>query len=444
MDAIRNPVMKSFFITLVWAALTLMAEQAALSQSLPAQALSILEKRCLTCHGEQMAMSGLRLLSHGQLLQGGSRGPALKPGDPSASLIYQAVTYSGKLTMPPTGKLPPEEIEVLRTWIEKGAEWPEHEVQAVKSEWWAFRAPRHPRVPAIPGAQNPVDSFLLEKLQSARIQPAAEADRRTLLRRACYDLLGLPPGPDQIRAFLNDKSSDAWERLIDSLLASPRYGEKWGRHWLDLVRYGDTSGFEQDPYTLEAWRYRDYVIKSLNDDKPYDRFVQEQIAGDERWPEDAEARTGTGFYRVGANRDMLFKVEELNLVEKLTDSVETTTSVFLGLTVGCARCHDHKFDPIPQRDFYRMQAIFAPAINDRVFLEYNMARFHDIAANYREFKLRQSAFTSIACSNPIATNCARKRFPGFPRRRSLSWQFQRRSALPSSRPWRLNLRTRFG
>jgi len=170
---------------------------------------------------------------------------------------------------------------------------------------------------------------------------------------------------------------------------SPRYVEKWGRHWLDLVRYGDTAGFEQDPYTLEAWRYRDYVIKSFNDDKPYDRFVKEQIAGDELWPDNPDARTGTGYYRVGTNRDMLFKVEDQNQVEKLTDYVDTTASVFLGLTVGCARCHDHKFDPIPQRDFYRMQAIFAPAVNDRVFLEYNEARFYDIAANYREFKLRQ-------------------------------------------------------
>ena len=229
----------------------------------------------------------------------------------------------------------------------------------------------------------------MEKLKASHIEPAAEADRLTLLRRACFDLHGLPPTQDQVKAFLSDSAPGAWERLIDSLLASPRYGEKWGRHWLDLVRYGDTSGFEQDPYTLEAWRYRDYVIKSLNDDKPYDKFVKEQLAGDELWPDDPEARTGTGYFRVGANRDMLFKVEDLNAVERLTDAVDTTSTVFLGLTTGCARCHDHKFDPIPQRDFYRMQAIFAPAVNDRVFLEYNMARFYDIAANSREFKLRQ-------------------------------------------------------
>ena len=170
--------------------------------------------------------------------------------------------------------------------------------QAVQSDWWAFCKPLRPKVPGTAGA-HPVDAFLMEKLKAAHIEPAAEADRLTLLRRACFDLHGLPPTPDQVKAFLNDTAPGAWERLIDSLLASPRYGEKWGRHWLDLVRYGDTSGFEQDPYTLEAWRYRDYVIKSLNDDKPYDKFVKEQLAGDELWPDDPEARTGTGLFQSG-------------------------------------------------------------------------------------------------------------------------------------------------
>ena len=173
-----------------------------------------------------------------------------------------------------------------------------------------------------------------------------------------------------------------------SLLASPRYGEKWGRHWLDLVRYGDTSGFEQDPYLLYAWRYRDYVIDSFNQDKPYDRFVKEQIAGDELYPDDPVAQTGTGYYTVGPNRDMLYKVEDVNRVETLTDYVDTTGSVFLGLTVGCARCHDHKFDPIPQRDYYRMQAIFVPAEKTRVFLQYDPARGYDLG---RELTAGQAA-----------------------------------------------------
>jgi hypothetical protein len=360
-----------------------------MSQTLAEQARAVIEQRCLSCHGEQVAMSGLRMLTREQILQGGGRGSAVKPGDPANSLLFKTLSHGEKLAMPPTGKLPFDEIEILRAWIEKGAAWPQGKRQAVNSQWWAFSKPRCPEVPQIPGVKNPVDAFVSQRLKAIGLEPVAEADKLTLLRRACFDLHGLPPSPEQSKAFLNDATPEAWERLIDSLLASPRYGEKWARQWLDLVRYGDTSGFEQDPYTLEAWRYRDYVIKSFNDDKPYDRFVKEQIAGDQLWPDDAEAGTGTGYYRVSTNRDMLFKVEELNVVERLTDYVDTTSTVFLGLTTGCARCHDHKFDPIPQRDFYRMQAIFAPAVNDRVFLEYNMARFYDIAANSREFKLRQ-------------------------------------------------------
>jgi hypothetical protein len=221
------------------------------------------------------------------------------------------------------------------------------------------------------------------------LQPAAAADRRTLIRRIYYDLHGLPPTPDAIEKFIADKSPDAYEKLVDELLASPRYGEKWGRHWLDLVRYGDTSGFEQDPYLLYAWRYRDYVIDSFNQDKPYDRFVKEQIAGDELYPDDPVAQSGTGYYTVSPNRDMLFKVEDVNRVETLTDYVDTTGSVFLGLTVACARCHDHKFDPISQRDYYRMQAIFVPAEKTRIFLQYDPARGYDLAENLRHAKLRE-------------------------------------------------------
>ncbi len=381
--------MRAHFPTLAALMAVLAVPMPAANDSAAVQAVAIVEKHCLQCHSEQTAMSGLRLIGREQILKGGKRGPAVKPGSPSESLLFQAVSHTGTFSMPPGGQLDPAEIELLRVWIEKGAAWPEGSSRSPSSDWWAFHKAKRPAVPQVAGATTPIDAFLLEKLHAAGIEPAVEADKLTLIRRASLDLHGLPPTPEQVRAFLNDSSPDAWEHLIDSLLASPRYGEKWGRHWLDLVRYGDTAGFEQDPYTLEAWRYRDYVIKSFNDDKPYDRFAKEQIAGDELWPDNPDARMGTGYYRVGTNRDMLFKVEDLNLVEKLTDYVDTTSSVFLGLTVGCARCHDHKFDPIPQRDFYRMQAIFAPAINDRVSLEYNDARFYDIEANYREFRLRQ-------------------------------------------------------
>jgi hypothetical protein len=370
-------------------ACAIFAVTAAQSEPLNTKAAGILQQRCVTCHSGASAMSDLQLTGREQILRGGKRGPAVKPGAATDSLLFQAVSHTGKLTMPPGAKLADDEIETLRVWIDKGAEWPKEGVALKNADWWAFHKPSRPEVPAIAGVHSPIDAFILEKLRAAGIEPAPEADRLTLLRRACFDLHGLPPTPEQTRQFLDDKSPQAWEHLIDSLLASPRYGEKWGRHWLDLVRYGDTAGFEQDPYILEAWRYRDWVIKSFNDDKPYDRFAKEQIAADELYPNEPEARVGTGYYRVGTNRDMLFKVEDVNAVEKLTDYVDTTSQVFLGLTVGCARCHDHKFDPIPQRDFYRMQAVFAPVINDRVFLDYNPARFYDIAANTREFKLRQ-------------------------------------------------------
>ena len=381
--------MRAQFPTLATLVAVLAAPMPAANDSTAVQAVAIVEKHCLQCHSEKTAISGLRLTGREQILKGGKRGPAVKPGSASGSLLFQAVSHTGLISMPPGGQLDPAEIEVLRVWIETGAAWPEGSSRSASSDWWAFHKAKRPAVPQVAGATTPIDDFLLEKLHAAGLEPAAEADKLTLIRRASFDLLGLPPKSEEVRAFLKNSSPDAWEHLIDSLLASPRYGEKWGRHWLDLVRYGDTAGFEQDPYTLEAWRYRDYVIKSFNDDKPYDRFAKEQIAADELFPNEPEARVGTGYYRVGTNRDMLFKVEELNIVEKLTDYVDTTSQVFLGLTVGCARCHDHKFDPIPQRDFYRMQAIFTPAINDRVFLEYNEAHFYDLQANNREFRLRQ-------------------------------------------------------
>jgi hypothetical protein len=355
----------------------------------PERALGILQQRCQQCHGDAMDMSGLRLNSREALLKGGKHGPAVQPGDAARSRLYQAITQAIQPAMPPGKPLAADEIAVLKEWIDSGAVWPENVTAAPKSQWWAFQKPKRPAVPQIANTENPIDAFLLAKLQSKSLKPAPEADRITLARRAYFDLHGLPPTAEQVRAFVNDRSPDAYGKMIDELLASPRYGEKWGRHWLDLVRYGDTSGFEQDPYNLEAWRFRDWVIRSFNQDKPYDRFVKEQLAADELWPENPEACMGTGYFCVGPNRDMLFKVEDQNRIETLTDFVDTTSSVFLGLSVGCARCHDHKFDPIPQKDYYRMQAIFAPAVKTRVFLDYNPARQYDLAENSRQIRLRQ-------------------------------------------------------
>ncbi|HUQ91155.1 MAG TPA: PSD1 and planctomycete cytochrome C domain-containing protein [Bryobacteraceae bacterium] len=362
------------------------------------RAIAILEQRCFQCHGDKVAMANLKLLTRDQVLKGGARGPALQPGKPEASLLMDAVLHKGKLAMPPNGKLPPEEIEILRAWISGGAVWPATPAYQTQKDWWSFRKPLRPAVPST--AKHPVDAFIVERIHEAKLPAVPEASKLALVKRAYYDLHGLPPTHDQAQAYIQDAAPGAWDRLIDTLLASPRYGEKWGRHWLDLVRYGDTAGFEQDPYILDSWRYRDYVIKSFNDDKPYDKFAREQMAADELYPDDPDARTGTGYFRVNANRDMLFKVEEQNIVERLTDFVDTTSTVFLGLTVGCARCHDHKFDPIPQRDFYRMQAIFAPIVNDRAFLDYNPARNYDLAANSREFRLRQMGQTIERIQNP--------------------------------------------
>src|ERR1043166_5559805 len=215
--------------------------------------------------------------------------------------------------------------------------------------------------------RNPIDAFVFAKLEQNNLAPARPAERLTLLRRACFDLAGLPPSPEEIEMFMKSKQPDAYERLIDRLLASPAYGERWGRHWLDVVRYADTAGFEADALYENAWRYRDYVIQSLNADKPFDRLIEEQVAGDELWPGDSDAAVATGFYSIGPVMEESAMVSNQLEYEWLTDAVDTTGAAFLGLTLGCARCHDHKYDPISQRDYYGMQAIFAAS--DRAYPE---------------------------------------------------------------------------
>ncbi|HEX6435997.1 MAG TPA: DUF1549 domain-containing protein, partial [Candidatus Binatia bacterium] len=246
-------------------------------------------------------MSSLRLDSRDGLIKGGAKGPAIVSGNSAQSRLIQMVAHAAQPSMPPGKKLPDDDIAALRAWIDAGAPWPKEggalEVKA--PTWWSFKPPVRPDVPA---SAKPIDHFVTANLNG--LTPSGRASKATLVKRAYYDLHGLPPTFEQSQKFINDTSPDAWDKLIDKLLASPRYGEKWGRHWLDLVRYGDTAGFEQDPYILDAWRYRDYVIESFNADKPYDRFVKEQIAGDELWPDDPKSRMGTGYFTVGTNRDM--------------------------------------------------------------------------------------------------------------------------------------------
>jgi hypothetical protein len=342
-------------------------------------AIDILHRKCGGCHGAA-AMSGLDLRTRESALKGGKRGPSLAPGSKEKSLIYEAVVGSGSLKMPP-GKdaLTPEETATLGRWIEEGAKWVESSrPPASTPAWWSFRKPERPPVPSVKNenlVQNSIDAFILARIEAKGLTPVPQAARDALLRRAYMDLHGLPPTPEEAAAFMKDESPDAFARLVDKLLASSRYGERWGRHWLDVVRYADTGGHENDIYLVNAWRYRDYVIDSFNQDKPYNIFVQEQIAADEIWPNnldhdgtylvskekriDFQRRIGTGLYTVGP----VLPASALNPAqfrsEQLADWADVTGAAFLGMTFGCARCHDHKFDPIPQRDYYRLQAVFA-------------------------------------------------------------------------------------
>ncbi len=282
---------------------------------------------------------------------------------------------------------------------------------------WAFRRPKRPEPPARDSlkhgsrVRNPIDQFVLKKLQEAELEPAPEAERRALVRRAYFDLLGLPPTPEQVQSFVDDDSPDAWNKLIDTLLASKHYGERWGRHWLDVARYADSGGYETDIYYRNAWRYRDYVVKSFNDDKPYHTFLQEQIAGDEIWPDNLdldprrvyivsdekrrhlEARIATGFYALGPRvHESGLDAKRLNY-ETMTDWVDTTASAFMGLTLACARCHEHKFDPFTQEDYFSLQAIFASAKEVEIPLWTSMEEA-DWRQNYPKILAVQAARTA--------------------------------------------------
>jgi mono/diheme cytochrome c family protein len=364
----------------------LMAAASALAAG-ESPALQILSKRCLACHGAAK-MANLDLRDRASALRGGGRGAALVPGKPDESLLFRAVSGAGELKMPP-GKesLSADEVAAIRAWIVSGAEWSGAPAVQVQPAFWSFRKPVRPAVPA--GATHPIDAFVQAALAAKGLTAAPRASRQTLIRRAYFDLIGLPPPPDKVDAFVADSSPEAWPKLIDELLQSPQYGERWARHWLDVVRYADSGGYETDIYFKNAWRYRDYVVKSFNDDKPYDRFVQEQIAGDEMWPgnldlsgtydlpkeklQSLEARIATGLYTFGPEvHESNMDAEKLQY-EKLTDWVDTTSSAFLGLTFGCARCHDHKFDPISQRDYYRLGAIFAYSAETEVPVVHRMS-----------------------------------------------------------------------
>ncbi|MEC7407235.1 MAG: PSD1 and planctomycete cytochrome C domain-containing protein [Planctomycetota bacterium] len=315
----------------------------------------ILAKHCYACHGPDESEGGLNLSTKSTAFAETDSGShAIVPSDPAASEMLVRVTSNDEFDqMPPEGeRLTPSQVEVLRQWIQQGATWDEH---------WAFKPMQVIPVPEVNDqewAKHPIDAFIYSSLDSAGLRPNPPAKRQDLLRRAFYDLTGLPPSAQLIKEFSEDPSSESFAKHVEGLLASPHYGERWGRHWLDLVRYAETNSYERDGPKPNAWKYRDYVIRSFNEDKPYDRFVAEQLAGDELDQVTKETLTATGYYRLGIWDDEPAD-PKLAIYDELDDILTTTSQVMLGLTINCARCHDHKIDPIPQKDYYSLLSMFA-------------------------------------------------------------------------------------
>jgi mono/diheme cytochrome c family protein len=323
----------------------------------------LLAGNCVACHGPQKQRGNLRLDSAAALREGGDHGPAVVPGKSGDSLLIQAVCGAeGVKAMPPKGRLSPEQIALLRAWVDAGARAPANEGIAARpgAEHWSFRPIGRPEPPAVKNAawvRNPIDAFILARLEKEGIQPSPEADRVTLIRRLSLDLLGLPPTPQEVDDFVNDQRPDAYERLVDQLLASPHYGERWGRHWLDQARYADSNGYSIDA-ARQIWPYRDWVINAFNRDLPFDQFTIEQLAGDLLPNATLEQRIATGFHRnTQINQEGGIDVEQFR-IESVVDRVNTTGAVWLGLTIGCCQCHDHKFDPIRQKEYYQFFAFF--------------------------------------------------------------------------------------
>ena len=346
------------------------------------EALAVLQ-RCAQCHGPSLQMAKLDLSTREGMLKGGEKGPAVVPGNAAASPLYRRVAGLEKPVMPmaPVPALKADEVALLKDWIDQGAGWPAaapvvtttavsptypggytpRQVTKEDRAGWAFQKPVHRAPPVVREARwnrNPIDAFVRDMQAKKGLEPAPEADKRTLIRRAWLDLTGLLPPPEAVDAFVADAAPDAYEKLLDKLLASPAYGERWGRNWLDVVRYADSSGFEFDISIDNAWRFRDYVIKAFNEDKPYDQFVKEQIAGDELDSPTPDSLTATTYYRIGPRVRFREKNYPSYRYDYMDDMVRTTYQGFLGLSVNCARCHDHKFDPITRLDYYKSVASF--------------------------------------------------------------------------------------
>lgn len=327
---------------------------------------------CVQCHGATKQEGGLRLDSLEHILAGGDSGPALESGAPTESLLLEALRYES-YEMPPTGQLPESVAAQFEAWIGQGAYWPEHaaelraETGSISAEdraWWAFQPVQSVEPPTVENpdwCRNEVDQFVLERMAAANITPAPRANPRTLVRRLYFDLIGLPPTPAETEQYLADDSPTAWSQLVERLLDDPRYGEHWGRFWLDLVRYAESDGWNQDAYRPHIWRYRDYVVDAFNADKPYADFVREQLAGDEIDEDNPSHLAAAGFLRLG-----IYEYNQRDSRGLWNDIANETTDVvgdvFLGVSMSCARCHDHKFDPIPQLDYFKLRAFFEPMV----------------------------------------------------------------------------------
>jgi hypothetical protein len=331
----------------------------------------IFETRCLTCHNERSRQGGLSLETRAAALAGGDSGTVIEPGDANASLLLEYISGEEPLMPKIGGPLAASEVELIKQWIDQGAPWPADRRLAVRQGWWSLRPLTRPVPPEVDGetgaaVRNPIDAFIISRLRQEGMRPSKRADRRTLIRRLYFDLIGLPPPPAEVDRFLSDSDPRAYEALVDRLLESQHYGERWARHWLDVVHYGDTMGFDKDKVRPHAWPYRDYVIRAFNEDKPYSRFVQEQLAGDVLYPGSADGIVALGFIAAGPF-DWVGQIEvadgtmEKRRIRNLDrdDMVSTTMLTFASTTAACARCHDHKFDPIPQQDYYGLQAVFA-------------------------------------------------------------------------------------
>ncbi|MDG2031216.1 MAG: DUF1553 domain-containing protein [Phycisphaerales bacterium] len=342
----------------------------------------LLIEHCAECHGDddEALRGGLRLSNVASIMQGGDSGPVLVPGDPETSSLFIAISYADpEFEMPPSGRLTDEEIADVRLWIERGAEMPEaaatdqlppkgegdepYDWEVARSHW-AYRPIELPEAPLVADpdwCRNDIDAHVLKGLEQAGLRPAPEADPRTLVRRAYFDLIGLPPTPEEVESYLADDAPDAWERLVESLLATPHYGERWGRHWLDVARYADSNGLDENTAFGNAWRYRDWVVRSFNDDQPYDEFVLEQVAGDLLPESDDRDKSidrllATGFLSLGP-KVLAEPDKEKMQIDIVDEQLDVIGQAFLGQTIGCARCHDHKFDPIMAQDYYAMAGI---------------------------------------------------------------------------------------